>query len=354
MITSSEPWRLRIRATTNDGAPSEVLGTAFVVAPGVALTCAHVVEGRVRCWAEAPGGWGSGQVCSTRYAVPGWSPGRYDGTDVAVVDVPESWPAAPLGPSAPPRPETPLDALGFPEQYSAADDRGQRTRVQVIGPDETGKLIQVNGLPGFDGQIQRGYSGGPVVDVTSGRVVGMVSTADMDKSLRISWIIPLATLAEAWPPLADLLPEQIRVDPEFVEAVAALNNGAYARALERFNTLVNMYPREVDVYYYRVLAALGGRRPGGYRYEVIRAMENLLQIGIQIEPGRTSNHLRALWALIIEDYYEIRGIPTDRSRLRGLQAALSGVGSDRAREIINHVPAVECPTWQGLSRNQGI
>jgi hypothetical protein len=353
-----QAWRLRIREVRSDGRPGEVLGAGFVVARAMGMTCAHVVEGMTDCWIEAPDTQGETHRCKVRPADPGWSPSSHSSTDIALIeDTPGHLPVAPLGPRELPRVGRRLDALGYPARYATAGDRGQRTQVHVVGTDETGTLIQVDGLQGFDGQIQPGYSGGAAVDVASGRVVGMVVSADQARSatpLKIAWIIPLATLARSWSPLADMLPKGITVDPEFLGAVNDLYHCSYVPALQRLNALVTLYPTEPDMYYYRALAGLSGQRPGGYAAPMVEAVERLLSEALGLTPSLPQAHVRALWALVQEDYYIIRGIPVDPERLQGLQSAVGWVDPRHADEILRHVPAVECPTWQRLHTMRGL
>ncbi|HEY2673073.1 MAG TPA: serine protease [Rugosimonospora sp.] len=409
-----QTWRLRIRDVRADGAPGEVLGAGFVVAEGIGMTCAHVVGGMEECWIEAPDTPGETHRCAVRTIDPEWTLlASHPSTDIALITVPRHLPLAPLGPRERPRVGGELDALGYPARYASAGDRGQRTHVHVVGADETGTLLQVDGLQGFDGQIQPGYSGGPAVDLASGRVVGMVVSSDRlsaptppvppgapsetDESgrptadprvraaaaaearrraeardryerqrreyarvaadqpalLKIAWIIPLETLADRWSPLTDLLPRGITVDPEFVGAVNDLSHHAYARALGRLNALVTLYPDEPDMYYYRALAGLSGQRPGGYAAPMVEAVERLLGEALRRNATAPDAHLRSLWALVQEDYYVIRGIPVDLGNLQSLQSAADRIEPRHADEILRHVPAVECPTWQRLLRMRG-
>ena len=232
-----------------------------------------------------------------------------------------------------------LEAVGFPDIYAGHGDREQITQIRVSGPLADG-LLQVEELPGKP-PVVPGYSGGAAVDVRSGRAVGMVAESGEPG---VAWIIPLRTIASAWSELASLLPRGLDADPDFTRAVRDLDNRAYPEALSRLNAVRRYYPREPDVYYYQVLAALDGRRPGGYDRAAIDDVTKLLDYALQLDRGAT--YVAALRALVIEDYFVLRGL-----RAPGYRNEEPGpMDAEHAREILVHVPAYECPTWQYLSK----
>jgi hypothetical protein len=149
----------------------------------------------------------------------------------------------------------------------------------------------------------------------------------------------LSGIAEVWKPLEELLPARISVDPEFRRALSDLELCSYQEALQRLNLIYKYYPHEADVSYYRALAALNGRRPGGYAGTLIESIVRLLEHGLSLNPEAA--HIKALLALVDEDYYQLRGlrrkVPPSRD--------IASISPAHAREIVRHVRAEQCPTW---------
>lgn len=135
-------------------------GSAIILRPGLAVTSAHVVEGRERLTAFCAGGPVdlTVRVASSRL-------------DLAVLGTPES-----LGRSLPIRPALPGEAVWAMGTTSGALAPTAKGRVETAaalacleahcdhGPFQNGLMYAAAGGPG--------YSGGPVVD-SSGAVVGL-------------------------------------------------------------------------------------------------------------------------------------------------------------------------------------
>jgi HEAT repeat protein len=158
-------------------ADGNTTGAGFLVAGRLAVTCAHVVEAA----GSGPGQavrvrfHRAGQPQAARVLAEGWSPCQHDknpsGDDVAFMelDTCEGQPVA-LGFSAQSGGHDFL-ALGYPEGGSVAERWGQGQvggLVQV--PGHTLPLLQIQGV-----EVDRGLSGGPVLDRENDRVVGMVT-----------------------------------------------------------------------------------------------------------------------------------------------------------------------------------
>jgi len=259
-----------------------------------------------------------------------------------VISLPDSVVSAPLGPYDAPLSGTEVEVVGYPGDRKYLEwEREQVTRARVSGGPVNG-IIQVDVLYGHP-PIVRGYSGAAAVDVRSGRVVGMV--VGRDENNRIAWIIPLAAIAEAWPELTAHLPESLLADPEFRAALADLAQRFYPDALRRFNGLARYYPNEADIYYYRVLAALNGHRPGGYQGTAIEQIVQFLEYGLRLNPHAA--HLQALLALVEEDYYKLRGLkPKTYHEFPDIRE----ISPAHAREIVDHIQAQECVTWLFVSQ----
>ena len=340
MTQRETSWRLRLQEVGDDGEPGGVLGTGFAVPNHAVLTCAHVVEDVTECWVEPLDGSVKAQRCRIHD-----NPSTIDMTDgssdVAVISLTNSVPPAPLGPYEPATSGTEIEVVGYIDRYLDWG-RTQATRGRIVGGSIKG-LIQVGILDGHP-PIVEGYSGGAAVDIRTGRVIGMVVQAEPNH--RIAWIIPLFAIADRWPPLAEYLPKGLLGDPEFLLAYDEFRYGHYEDALRRFGRVSMSYPREADIYYYRVLAALNGRRPGGYQGAVIEMMEQLLDYALRLKPDAA--HIQALLALVGEDYYRLRGLkPKVNREFLNIQE----ISEMHALEIVTNVVARECATWQYLNQH---
>lgn len=327
-------WRLRIRDLDAAGNPGYVRGAGFAVTPKAALTCAHL-KFDAECWVDVLEWQQPAQRCvATR---PHGDPGDdIKSTDIAIISLPRPFQAAPLGPRTPPARGAELEIVGFPFGFP---DLPERTRVRVTGTVTSG-LIQVDAVSGHS-PVAGGYSGSAAMDVRSGRVVGMmVGAATVATS---AWLIPLAEIAKSCPQLDLLLPERLDVDPEFRRAVDNLNQGDYKYALSCLNGIRGNYPGEPDIAYYRVLAALQGRRPGALSRPAVDEILNLLAQALAMAPG--AGHVAALLALAWEDFYLLRGLEQNRYDLR----VPVDMPPWRAAEIVKHVYAPECIMWRELN-----
>ncbi len=194
------------RILGQDGA---VAGTGFLVAEGVVVTCAHVVE-------AAGSGPGRGVLLSFPHVVgsdrvEGHVPAELwravESEDVAFVRLADGMPAGasvlPLG-TAEGCHGHQIRSFGFPAQ---APPEGH------FGFGVTGAL-----LPGADGRcthlqltaandLTTGFSGGPVLDDTTGLVIGMLTeiTAPdaFERGQGIAYVTPTQVLREILPELAE-------------------------------------------------------------------------------------------------------------------------------------------------------
>jgi hypothetical protein len=202
----------------------------------------------------------------------------------------------------------------------------------------------VDGLRSLQDALVEGFSGSAAVDGVSGRVVGMVAWSAQQLRLRVAWLLPLATLASYWPGLTASLPTALAVDPDFTAGLRHLDQGWYDDASRHLRLAAQRYPDEPDGYYYQALAALSGRRPAVYSADVIEQLENLLRRAVQA--GTATPHLLGLWATVKEDYFVQRGLAEQTPTASQLRVAISEMDAEHAREIVRHVPAPECRSWQ--------
>ncbi|MFI6072335.1 trypsin-like peptidase domain-containing protein [Actinoplanes sp. NPDC051343] len=321
MTPAEESWRLTIVGA----------GSGFAVTATRGLTCAHVIgESRtceVRSLGERPvrptGGWPAD-----------------DRADIAVVDITgHSGELAPMAPRSAPRTGSTVRLLGLPR--NARDDFGRWAKARVSGTDPSGRWLQMDPLDGWTSQIDKGFSGGAVVEEETGCVIGMVVASVPGTA---AWMIPLATLVDHEPWLAGTFGDPLRTDPDFVRFLGQLALGRYPEALDTLRVVEGRQRQSSDTYYYWALTMLGGRRPAMHSAMAVEAVERVLNAALRRAPG--SPHAGALLALVYEDYYVRGHMPGPRPDLSGI----GQVSTTHAEEIRRHVPARECRVWQLLNR----
>jgi hypothetical protein len=351
---ASAPWRLRLR----DHCHRKVLGAGFQIAPGLALTCEHVIaKQQAGCvWAD----YGDPVVPSTpthRSTLAG--PGAAS-ADVAVLHLGEpahDIPSAPIGPAEPPPPGTALLAFGFPsmppqlDRATAGDqpaDPGFWAQVVVDGFGMQAGQVQLTSAAPHGMPVRQRFSGGPVVDPESGLVVGMV--AQVWEAQRTAFMITVAALAGACPQLRDILLPRVSADPGFSRGMSALESGNYPAALDCFRAVCARRPEDPAIWYYLVLAAGGGKRPRAHSTGYARELGHLLAEAAALRPREP--HVLALWALLKEDHHRARGISEGTPTLAELRQAIPDVSAEHAAEICRHMPAPEATVWQELNRRR--
>jgi hypothetical protein len=178
------------------GAPEEG-GSGVWVAPGVVLTCAHVVPSGPRSAVQV--GWRQHLLSGT---VTHWVPDTPDGDlwtypDLAVIVVPDAPPhpcawlseAAPVGE---------LAAFGYSTEFGDG-----LQEAEVIGRHSGSRGSPARPVWQFKGnEFKSGMSGGPVLDLSSGAVCGVTSTTIGEGADRGGYIVPIGGLrrfgAEPW------------------------------------------------------------------------------------------------------------------------------------------------------------
>ncbi|MGW4380404.1 nSTAND1 domain-containing NTPase [Kitasatospora sp. NPDC004531] len=223
-----------------------VVGAGFLVADGLAVTCAHVL---------VDGGYGPGSTVTLVFPHAPGAPmvtGRVleDGwrepheQDVALVRLERTVGVAPLplGSAAGARGHR-VRSFGFPVQAPPGGHFGFATAGGLLpAADPVGELLQLTGA----NDLTQGFSGGPVLDEATGLVVGMLTAITApdahDRGQGIAYVTPTAVLREVWPAL-----KQRDVSPY--------------RALEPFTAEHARWFRGREDAVDRVLAGLaGGRR----------------------------------------------------------------------------------------------
>jgi hypothetical protein len=178
-------------------------GTAFFVAPGWAVTAAHVVggaEGVAVQLSEASHIW-SGHVADVRPPSDGviadTSP--YPAPDIALIRIDEG-PAhacALLGHRLP-RMGTWVMARGYTETLNREAVTAETETFKLTGrlatPDPDCTLLKL-GL----GEVTKGMSGAPVLELATGEVIGMLRTSRLLGSNLGGWVVPTDVIRTLWP-----------------------------------------------------------------------------------------------------------------------------------------------------------
>ncbi|WBP85396.1 S1 family peptidase [Kitasatospora cathayae] len=213
-------------------------GSGFLVGPGLAVTCAHVVLDR-RGVAE---GLVVRHESSTYPVLPGAVRAEPDtaGTgpfeafpDLALLDVPAAagtgHPVAPLA-GGEAEPGSWLTALGHSEATPSPGVNPDTVALQVVG--RSGELTRVGGF------VQPGFSGSMLVG-SDGLVCGVLKGSRSYKQDLGGWYVPLAALIAFLGPVVQLVaPEPSPSDTELVAALMAVRYTA--RADGRFDLLERM------------------------------------------------------------------------------------------------------------------
>ncbi|MEW2156771.1 hypothetical protein AB0950_15935 [Streptomyces sp. NPDC007189] len=206
-LTATDVWQVSILGPT--GAP---VGGGVVMPPRYVLTCAHVVTSALgRQWHDDPGATvtiGLSNGLRLRGSPGGGHQyaGGHSHEDFSVLTL-----------------HGDLSLVGdrFPTSHGhlSAGSYSAKRRMQVYGypqgqphgvwadclmagpggPDSA--LIQLNDAPDTGRRVGKGYSGCGVKDVATSRVMGLAVLRDKAPDAGVTWMIPLARLARAWPPL---------------------------------------------------------------------------------------------------------------------------------------------------------
>jgi WD40 repeat protein len=214
-----QPWRARVLG------PRGPVGAGFLVDARHVVTCAHVVAAALDVPDDGPRPEGIVLVdlpglveqLPARVREDGWVPVIGERGDVAVLvleiellaDV--GWAPAPL------RRPTNMWGNGFRcYGFPRGVPDGVWAHGQLRGPGGPGgEWVQLEGVQVTGRRVEGGFSGAAVYDVEAGGVVGMVVAEDQLAEAKVAWMLPIEVLARAWPPLADLVPNRLWLDPEF-------------------------------------------------------------------------------------------------------------------------------------------
>jgi formylglycine-generating enzyme required for sulfatase activity len=200
MITNTNFETHTIRIETLDGHPQ---GTGFILTPSLAVTCAHVVQAcgaglgdRVRLSFQAGGEPMEAEVLADGY---------HQDADIAFLRLSASLPSG-VTPAilSIARDGARIRAFGYPD---VGEVNGLFGTGELVGTvTETDRpLLQLSST-----QITAGFSGGPVWEEATGRIIGMVTSVAVPDDLArlddVAFAIPAKTLR-------DLCPEELELQP---------------------------------------------------------------------------------------------------------------------------------------------
>ncbi|MER5467795.1 trypsin-like peptidase domain-containing protein [Streptomyces sp. NPDC002685] len=190
------------------GPDGAVAGTGFMVADGIVVTCAHVVEAAGR-------GPGEEVLLSFPHVrgadrVEGWVPGELwrspEAEDVAFIRLSGTSPGMrtmPLGSAEGCRGRQ-VRSFGFPAQAPAEGHFGFGVAGDLL-PGTDGRCTRLQLTAAND--LTTGFSGGPVLDETTGLVIGMlteITAPDVyERGQGIAYVTPTQVLREILPELAE-------------------------------------------------------------------------------------------------------------------------------------------------------
>ncbi|MGH3936201.1 MAG: metallophosphoesterase, partial [Pseudonocardiaceae bacterium] len=213
-MTDQADSQLAVRVRDATGGTA---GVGVLVGPREILTCAHVVNaalGRDRQSQDQPAGevtveFAMGGGPALRARVQCWLPPPRPGAagdDIAGLvlssaELPTGATPARLAVNPPERDRV-VDVFGYPG--NPPHSRGEWVSTTVLGQVGGGGHLQLNFTLGSAPRIQPGFSGGPVYDRGTGRVVGLLTEAPPTASgPRGSYAITADRLRLAWPEVLD-------------------------------------------------------------------------------------------------------------------------------------------------------
>lgn len=278
-----DPWQARI--VDDQG---RLLGSGVLVSEWYVLTCAHVLSaGQERPTGSFRIGFPrseTGVEVTGRVAADGWFPGaEIDERDVAILQL--DHPAAGVRHAGLGRGKrrgrgTPVDVFG----HTTSLFNGVSVRVEIshtVGPKN--QRVQLSPSRDLSPEaVVRGFSGGGVLDVGTGRVLGIVATAQADAERFVAFMIPMETVGGYWSRLLGWL-----------DGPAARETAVPARTLEQITTLLGLRTAMDRPEGRRWVA---GRLPGSARNRLVTPEPTVRQL---VQACPLPSELRVLTDLVL-------------------------------------------------------
>ncbi len=189
MLQSDSSLEDLVRRCTVRVVTSTESGTGFFIAPGLIVTCAHVIEGINQRQKPVEISWGT-----QAYTAHIWRATAPSQSDLALLRVDIlGHPCAYLQGSMEIR--EPLYAYGYPDDYPTGDS----ATIEYEGPTSDGELLKLKA-----GQFRPGFSGAPLLNQRTGCVCGIVQTT-RDRSTDLGGrAVPIDIILREFPEVSRL------------------------------------------------------------------------------------------------------------------------------------------------------
>jgi len=209
-------------------------GTAFFVAPGYAITAAHVIsdaDGLQVQLVEGLHSW-HGHVADVRplHANKIATTSPYSAPDIALIEVddgPEH--ACALLSMQLPGAGARVMARGYTRTFDQLAVTAETETFRLTGtletPDRDCKLLKL-----VLGEVTKGMSGAPVLDLSTGDVIGMLRTSRKLGSNLGGWVVPADSIRLLWPDEVGLGNDRFHErDPRWHEGTRQLRGPSAAK-----------------------------------------------------------------------------------------------------------------------------
>lgn len=203
-------------------------GTAFFVAPGYAVTAAHVIggtDGLPVLLSRESDSW-RGHVSDVRppLTIKTSSVSPYPAPDVALIKIDDGpgHACALLGRQFPGI-DVRVMAHGYTQTFDQVAVTAETESFRLTGtldtPDPDCKLLKLG-----QGEVTKGMSGAPVLELSTGEVVGMLRTSRKLGSNLGGWVVPAELIRSLWPDEVGLGNDQFhKRDSRWRQAAAQLS-----------------------------------------------------------------------------------------------------------------------------------
>lgn len=132
----------------------------------------------------------------------------------------------------------------------------------------------------------------------------------------------------------------------FNNGLQLLHQKQYTLANQQFDYAIQLGVFTSDIYFYKALAMLGGKRPQSMAFNEIKEIEFLLQLATENDSACT--HAYLLQALIKEDFYVNNKMPVNPYSIRDLLVKGCNLDKSYAIAIATHTYAKQSKAWQLL------
>ena len=136
---------------------------------------------------------------------------------------------------------------------------------------------------------------------------------------------------------------------ELKSAVRSVQLGRYTDAVTKLDALVLRDDTIADIYYYRALALLNGKRPRVARRSIAEKIELDLDTACRLDAAQS--HYFYLWALLKYDFYAANGFKMTGPAIPALleRAIRNPLDVPKGLELLQHTNAPDCPVSISLS-----